>query len=82
MLLPYSHLPLRDVHKERGDFKLLLLPFTAHVKLPEEYRRRYGFQVHIDEVEKSIRLCGRLDFLFPFSRMLMREVGIPTSGST
>jgi len=25
------------------------------VKLPEEYRRRYGFQVHIDEVEKGIR---------------------------
>jgi len=26
------------------------------VKLLEEYRRRYGFQVHIDEVEKNIRL--------------------------
>ena len=34
----------------------LSCPFTAHVKLLEEYRWRYGFQVHIDEVEKNIRL--------------------------
>ena len=26
------------------------------MKLLEEYRWRYGFQVHIDEVEKNIRL--------------------------
>jgi len=53
---PYSHPALKEVRRKRGDFKLLILPFTAHVKLPEEYRRRYGFQAHIDEVEKSIRL--------------------------
>lgn len=52
---PYSHPTLEEIHRKRGDFKLLILPFTAHVKLPEEYRRRYGFQVHIDEVEKGIR---------------------------
>ncbi len=52
---PYSHPTLEEVHRKRGDFKLLILPFTAHVKLPEEYRRRYGFHMHIDEVEKSIR---------------------------
>jgi len=53
---PYSHLALEEVHRKRGDFKLLILPFTAHVKLPEEYRRRYDFQAHINEVEKSTRL--------------------------
>ena len=55
---PYSHPAFEKVHRKRGDFKILILPFTAHVKLLEEYRWRYGFQVHIDEVEKSIRLWG------------------------
>ena len=52
---PYSHPAFEEIHRKKGDFKLLILPFTAHVKLPEEYRRRYGFQVHIDEVKKNIR---------------------------
>ena len=80
---PYSHLTLEKVHRRKGDFKLLILPFTAHVKLPEEYRLRYGFQVHIDEIVKSIRRWAvRLTFSFlkdayerirdPYFRLYMR----------
>lgn len=47
ILIPFS---------KSEDFRLLILPFTAHVKLPEDYRWRYSFQVHVDEVESSIRL--------------------------
>jgi len=80
---PYSHPAFEEVHRKRGDFKLLILPFTAHVKLLEEYKQRYGFQVHIDEVEKSIRLWAvRLALSFlkdvdernedPYFRLYMR----------
>jgi len=54
---PYSHPALEEVHRKRGDFKLLILPFMAHVRFLEGCRLRYGFQAHIDEVEKSIRLA-------------------------
>ena len=84
---PYSHPTLEEVHRKRGDFKLLILPFTAHVKLPEEYRRRYGFHIHIDEVEKSIRpWAARLVLSFlkdtdkrrgdPYFRLRMRVLSV------
>jgi hypothetical protein len=53
---PYPHPILREYHRKNGDFKILMLPFTAHVTIPEEYRQKYYFKEPIDVVESSIRL--------------------------
>jgi hypothetical protein len=39
-----------------GDFKVLILPFTAHVTIPEGYRQKYDFKEPIDAIEASVRL--------------------------
>jgi len=56
LFAPYPHPILREFHRRSGDFKLLVLPFTAHVKIPNDYRREYDFKASIDSVEADIRL--------------------------
>jgi hypothetical protein len=57
---PYPHPILREYHKKSGDFKILILPvilpFTVHVTIPDEYRQKYDFKETIDAVESSVRL--------------------------
>jgi hypothetical protein len=53
---PYPHPILREYHRKNGDFKILMLPITAHVTIPEEYRQKYDFKEPIDAVESSVRL--------------------------
>jgi hypothetical protein len=52
----YPHPILREYHRKSGDFKILMLPFTAHVTIPDEYRQRYDFKENIDAVESSVML--------------------------
>ena len=54
--VPYPHPILRGFHRRSGDFRLLILPFTAHVKIPNEYRKEYDFKESVDSVEADIRL--------------------------
>ena len=34
----------------------MILPFTAQVTIPEEYRQKYDFKEPIDAIESSVRL--------------------------
>jgi hypothetical protein len=54
--VPYPHPILREYHRKSRDFKILILPFTAHVTISDEYRQRYDFKETIDATEASIRL--------------------------
>jgi len=56
LFAPYPYPILREFHRRSGNFKLLILPFTAHVKIPNDYRREYDFKESIDSVEADIRL--------------------------
>jgi len=48
LFAPYPYPILREFHRRSGDFKLLILPFTAHVNIRNDYRKEYDFKASID----------------------------------